>query len=69
MDEQTLTFEQAMNKLQAIVERLEAGEETLDNSIKLFDEGAKLSSFCYDKLKSAEQKVNRIAEKENDENV
>ncbi len=69
MDEQTLTFEQAMNKLQAIVERLEAGEETLDNSIKLFEEGAKLSSFCYDKLKSAEQKVNRIAEKENDENV
>lgn len=69
MDEQTLTFEQAMNKLQAIVERLEAGEETLDNSIKLFEEGAKLSSFCYDKLRSAEQKVNRIAEKENDENV
>lgn len=69
MDEQTLTFEQAMNKLQAIVERLEAGEETLDNSIKLFEEGAKLSSFCYDKLKSAEQKVNRIVEKENDENV
>lgn len=69
MDEQALTFEQAMNKLQAIVERLEAGEETLDNSIKLFEEGAKLSSFCYDKLKSAEQKVNRIAEKENDENV
>lgn len=69
MDEQTLTFEQAMNKLQAIVERLEAGEETLDNSIKLFEEGAKLSSFCYDKLKSVEQKVNRIAEKENDENV
>lgn len=67
MDE--LTFELAMNKLQAIVERMEAGEETLDDSIKLFEEGAKLSAFCYDKLKSAEQKINQIAEKENEEHV
>lgn len=69
MEEQTLTFEQAMNKLQAILERLEAGEETLDDSIKLFEEGAKLSSFCYDKLKTAEQKINQIVEKESDEHV
>lgn len=69
MEEQTLTFEQAMNKLQAILERLEAGEETLDDSIKLFEEGAKLSAFCYDKLKTAEQKINQIVEKESDEHV
>ncbi len=69
MEEQTLTFEQAMNKLQAILERLEAGEETLDDSIKLFEEGAKLSSFCYDKLKTAEQKINQIVEKESEEHV
>lgn len=69
MEEQTLTFEQAMNKLQAILERLEAGEETLDDSIKLFEEGARLSSFCYDKLKTAEQKINQIVEKESEEHV
>ena len=69
MEEQTLTFEQAMNKLQAILERLEAGEETPDDSIKLFEEGAKLSSFCYDKLKTAEQKINQIVEKESEEHV
>lgn len=59
-----LTYEQAMDKLQAIVERLETGEDSLEDSIKLFEEGAKLSAFCYDKLKKAEQKINTITKKE-----
>ena len=59
-----LTYEQAMDKLQAIVERLETGEDSLEESIKLFEEGSKLSAFCYDKLKKAEQKINTIAKKE-----
>ena len=59
-----LTYEQAMDKLQAIVERLETGEDSLEDSIKLFEEGAKLSAFCYDKLNKAEQKVNTITKRE-----
>ena len=40
------------------------GEDSLEDSIKLFEEGAKLSAFCYDKLKKAEQKINTITKKE-----
>ena len=59
-----ITYEQAIEKLQVIVERLETGEDSLEDSIKLFEEGAKLSAFCYDKLNKAEQKINTIARKE-----
>ena len=56
------TFEEAMERLQAIVEQLESGEESLENSMKLFEEGAKLSSQCYQMLDKAEQKVTQLAE-------
>ena len=59
-----ITYEQAMEKLQAVVERLETGEDSLEDAIKLFEEGAKLSAFCYDKLNKAEQKINTILRKE-----
>ena len=59
-----LTYDQAMEKLQAIVERLESGEDTLDDAVKLFEEGAKLSAFCYGKLKDAQQRVHTVTEKE-----
>lgn len=54
-------FEEAMQRLQAIVEKLESGEETLDSSMKLYEEGAKLSAQCYQMLDKAEQKVTELA--------
>lgn len=60
-----LSFEEAMVRLQEIVSKLEKGEANLDESIKLFEEGAALSSVCYEKLKSAEQKINELAKPEN----
>lgn len=62
--EEKLTFEQAMQKLQMIVEKLENGSATLDESVKLFEEGTKLSAFCYDTLKNAEQKIIEISSPE-----
>lgn len=53
-------FEEAMTRLQEIVEKLEAGEESLEDSIKLFEEGAKLASQCYDILDRAEQKITEM---------
>ena len=46
------------------VNRLESGEENLDGSLKLFEEGAKLSAFCYEKLQNAEQKITEITKLE-----
>ncbi len=53
-------FEEAMTRLQEIVEKLEAGEESLEDSMKLFEEGAKLASQCYDILDRAEQKITEM---------
>ena len=55
-----LKFEEAMSRLQEIVEKLESGEESLENSMKLFEEGAKLSAQCYEMLDKAEQQVTEL---------
>ncbi|NLJ31442.1 MAG: exodeoxyribonuclease VII small subunit [Clostridiales bacterium] len=62
-----MSFEAAMKKLEEIVDKLENGGESLDNSLKLFEEGSALTSFCYEKLKNAEQKVRQISELEDAE--
>lgn len=64
----TITFDTAMKKLAAIVEKLESGELSLEESLKLFEEGSALSAHCYNKLQLAEQKIREIdeLEKENE---
>ena len=56
-----LKFEEAMQRLQKIVGKLESGEASLEESMKLFEEGAKLSSQCYQLLDKAEQQVTQLA--------
>ena len=55
-----LTFEQAMERLEEIVSVLESGKETLDESMKLFEEGTALTAFCTESLKNAEQKIIKL---------
>ncbi|HIY25691.1 MAG TPA: exodeoxyribonuclease VII small subunit [Candidatus Acutalibacter pullistercoris] len=55
-----MNFEEAMARLSQIVEKLETGEESLENSMKLFEEGAKLSAQCYQILEKAQQKVTEL---------
>lgn len=64
----TISFDTAMKKLAAIVEKLESGELSLEESLKLFEEGSALSAHCYNKLLHAEQKIREIdeLEKENE---
>ncbi len=57
MAEKKPTFEQGMARLEEIVSKLENGEASLDESLKLFEEGAKLMSQCTAMLDKAEQKV------------
>lgn len=59
-----MTFEAALARLNEIVEKMESGDTPLDESLKLFEEGSELASFCYDKLSSAEQKIKTITERE-----
>lgn len=58
-----LTYEKAMTKLEEIVSLLEKNDVSLDDSIKLFEEGTRLTAFCSEKLKNAKAKIT-LAEKE-----
>lgn len=60
---QKLDFEQAMEKLEKIVDQLESGELSLEDSVRAFEEGIELSRLCKKKLESAEDRVKKIVEK------
>lgn len=55
-----MSFEQAMAELEKVVGMLERGDVALEDSIKLYDRGAKLRARCEKKLKDAEEKVAQI---------
>ena len=55
-----LSFENAMKRLEEIVGALEKSETSLDESIKLFEEGTKLTAFCSKTLDEAQQKINLL---------
>jgi exodeoxyribonuclease VII small subunit len=50
-------FEDDLTKLEGVVERLERGDLTLDESVRLFEEGVKLSGACKKELESAEGRI------------
>ena len=54
------TFEKAMARLESIVATLESGNCTLDDSMKLFEEGTKITAFCAQALKDAQQKITKL---------
>lgn len=54
------TFEEAMEKLEKIVERLEEGDVPLEESITIYKQGMELSKFCHDQLKQAEEQMVNI---------
>jgi exodeoxyribonuclease VII small subunit len=53
----TKTFEQSLNDLERIVKQLEEGDLALEESLKLFEEGVKLSRECRERLTSAERRI------------
>ena len=55
-----LSFEESLSRLQEISEILESPEVDLEESIKLYEEGIKLSKICYTKLEDAELKVTQL---------
>jgi exodeoxyribonuclease VII small subunit len=55
-----LSFEDALKRLEAIVQRLESGEATLDESITLYAEGDRLRAQCETRLQSAQARIDKI---------
>ena len=64
-DIKTLTFEKALAELEGIVQKLESGEAELETSIALYERGAALKAHCETKLKSAQEKIEKIVVGEN----
>ena len=62
-EEENTTFEQAIEELETIINKLEQGDVPLDDTIKLYEKGAELKEYCEKKLKSAEIKIQKINEK------
>lgn len=60
MPKKDVSFENAMERLEKIVESLENGEYPLEESLKLFEEGVKLVKLCNTKLESVEGSIKKL---------
>jgi len=60
----TPDFEQSLGELQTLVERLETGELTLEESLAAFEQGIRLTRECQSSLSQAEQKVRLLLERD-----
>lgn len=58
------TFEQALKRLEEIVNELESGKLDLDEMIKKYTEGSQLIKLCQSRLEKAEQQIKILTEKE-----
>lgn len=56
-------FEANLKMLEEIVEKLESGQETLENSLTLYEKGMEISAVCKEMLEKAEQKITVIEAK------
>lgn len=58
-------FEQSLKKLEAIVAQMERGDVSLEDSVKLFEEGSRLADQCKQQLAEAEGKVEILIKQRN----
>jgi exodeoxyribonuclease VII small subunit len=56
-------FEEQLKALESVVERLERGDLTLEDSVRLFEEGMKLSDACKRELETAEGKIQVLVDR------
>jgi exodeoxyribonuclease VII small subunit len=59
-----MSFEIAMKELETIVEQLDSGQVELDKSIEIYTRGALLKQHCEEKLRSAQERVDKIVTSE-----
>ena len=56
-----LSFEDALRELETTVTKIEAGELSLEESLKLYERGQKLAAFCGQQLEQAQLKVEQLS--------
>ncbi|MAZ46133.1 MAG: exodeoxyribonuclease VII small subunit [Rickettsiales bacterium] len=61
-DFKNLTFEEAFERLNKVVELIEGGNVSLDESIKYYEIGVLLKNHCEEKLKNAEIKIKKVVD-------
>ena len=61
--EKEQTFEESLEELENIVDQLERGQLTLDESIETFEKGMKLALLCNQKIEDSEKKIEVLMEK------
>ena len=61
-DKRELSFEENLEELESLVERLEHGQLTLGESLEVFERGIKLASLCSQKLTKADRKIEQLIE-------
>lgn len=66
---QDLNFENALEKLEIIVEELEKGSLSLDEALAHYEEGVRLSRFCANKLKEVEGRIEMIVKEGQDTKI
>lgn len=64
MSNEKLHFEEAMTKLEGVVQKLESGDVPLEEAINLYKEGMELSAYCHGKLQDAEKQLITIIDKD-----
>ena len=57
-------FEKSLEQLEQLVSKMESGELSLEESLKTFEEGVKLTRLCQEKLADAEQRVQTLVEEQ-----
>ena len=67
--QKTPDFETALAELEALVEKMEQGEQSLDESLKQFERGVQLTRSCQQSLQDAEQKVQILLTKNGKETL
>jgi len=60
MSQEPQSFEAALKQLEDVVLKLEKGELPLEESLRLYEEGIRLSRFCHAKLEEAEGKIEQL---------
>ena len=65
MAKKTLNFEKSLSELESIVDDMEQGQLSLEDSLKRFEKGIALTSECQQALQNAELKVSELLEKNN----
>ena len=65
MAEKKTTFENSLKELEKIVRRLEEGDSSLEESLKLFEDGVRLSRECQERLNQAERRIEVLLKDEN----